>query len=278
MGYTVCIDRPGKVRLSEMDPDDHAGLDREQGESEFQQLGEELATLQELLYGAGRQSLLVVLQGMDASGKDGVLRHVLGYLNPQGLRITSFKVPTEEERTHDFLWRIHPHAPRRGMVAAFNRSHYEDVLVVRVHKLVPEPVWQSRYETINRFEELLATNDTLILKFFLHISEEEQEQRFRDREKAVEKAWKLSAEDWKKRLEWPAYQEAYQEAISRCSATHAPWHIVPANRKWFRNLAIARAMVEALRPHAGAWREELEARGRRELAAIRAYREESGKA
>jgi polyphosphate kinase 2 (PPK2 family) len=160
------------------------------------------------------------------------------------------------------------------MIAVFNRSHYEDVLVVRVHKLVPEPVWKRRYDQINAFEELLAANDTIIRKFFLHISKKEQEERLRAREEDPEKAWKLTAGDWKEREYWDDYQEAYEEALERCSTPHAPWQIVPADHKWYRNLLIARALVEALRPHARSWRADLEERGRKELEAIRALRGE----
>jgi PPK2 family polyphosphate:nucleotide phosphotransferase len=271
------LDRPHKVRLKEYDPDDQGGIQKAEGLAELDELGEELRELQALLYAAAHDSLLIVLQGPDGSGKDGTIRAVLDYVNPQGCHITSFKQPTPEEVSHDFLWRVHPHAPRRGMVSVFNRSHYEDVLVVRVHNLVPVKVWRSRYDQINAFEELLAASDTIILKFFLHISKQEQEERLRAREDDPEKAWKLSVADWKERECWEDYQAAYEEALERCSAPHAPWQIVPADHKWYRNVVVARALVKALRPHAADWRKDLEERGRQELEAIRALRGEQDK-
>jgi PPK2 family polyphosphate:nucleotide phosphotransferase len=215
---------------------------------------------------------------MDTSGKDGAIRNVLLNVNPQGCRVESFKVPTEEELAHDFLWRVHKVAPRKGMLGVFNRSHYEDVLVVRVHKLVPEQVWKARYEQINAFERLLADNGTIILKFFLHISKQEQEQRLLDREKEVDKAWKLAAGDWRERAYWDDYQKAYEDALTRCNRDYAPWYIVPANRKWFRNLAISEALVATLKEYRGEWRaalKKMSERRRAELAALRAEKDQS---
>jgi PPK2 family polyphosphate:nucleotide phosphotransferase len=276
MPYTLKIEPGKKVKLKDYDPSYDAGLDKEQGKAEFAKLNAELDALQEELYAAGKHSVLMVLQGMDTSGKDGAIRNVLLNVNPQGCRVESFKVPTEEELAHDFLWRVHQVAPRKGILGVFNRSHYEDVLVVRVHKLVPEQVWKGRYEQINNFERLLADNHTIILKFFLHISKDEQEQRLLAREQEVEKAWKLSAGDWRERTYWDDYQHAYEDALTRCSSDYAPWYIVPANRKWFRNLAISEALVTRLKEYRGEWRaalKEMSERGRAELAALRAEKD-----
>lgn len=237
-----------RVRLHDVDPDASGGLKKEEGRARFAELNAELDVMQEELYAAGTHALLLILQGMDTAGKDGAIRHVMLNLNPQGCRIESFKVPTEEELAHDFLWRVHKVVPRKGMVGVFNRSHYEDVLVVRVHSLVPEPVWRARYDQINAFERLLADTGTIIVKCFLHISKEEQEQRLLAREKDVAKAWKLSAGDWRERERWSDYLTAYEEALTRCSTDYAPWYIIPANRKWYRDLAISEALVENATP------------------------------
>lgn len=266
---------PGsKVDLAAIDPRSNGNLERAVAEAEFDALTTEIDDLQELLYGAGTHSLLVIMQGMDTSGKDGTVRKVFNKVSPLGSYVYSFKVPTEEELAHDFLWRVHRVTPRRGLIGIFNRSHYEDVLVVRVHGLVPEPVWRARYRMINDFEHLLASSNTIILKFFLHISKEEQEERLLAREKDVEKAWKLSAGDWREREHWDDYMAAYTEALERCSTADAPWHIVPADRKWFRNYAVARTVVETLRPYAQDWLAYLGKVGEQRLAELRAYRAE----
>jgi PPK2 family polyphosphate:nucleotide phosphotransferase len=205
-----------------------------------------LSSLQYRLYAEDRRSLLIVLQGRDAAGKDGTIRHVFGGLNPQGCRVTSFKVPSSKERAHDFLWRIHQATPARGEVGIFNRSHYEDVLVVRVHDLVPESVWSQRYAHINAFERQLADNGTRILKFYLHIDQQEQLDRFRARLEEPDKRWKISESDYTERRYWDAYTAAFQDALSKCSTAHAPWFAIPANRKWFRNLAISRIVADTL--------------------------------
>ena len=205
-----------------------------------------LRELQEVLWAEGKRSLLIVLQAMDAGGKDGTIKHVMRGVNPQGCQVTSFKVPTEEELGHDFLWRIHKGTPRRGFIGIFNRSHYEDVLVVRVHNLVPEEVWQQRYEQINHFEKLLADAGTTILKFFLYISKEEQKERFEARLRDPKKNWKFSSKDVEERKLWDPYMAAYEDALSRCSTPWAPWHIVPADKKWFRNLTVSQTIVQAL--------------------------------
>jgi PPK2 family polyphosphate:nucleotide phosphotransferase len=202
--------------------------------------------LQEVLYAEHKHALLIVFQAMDAGGKDSTIRHVMQGANPQGVQVTSFKAPTAEELDHDFLWRIHKHVPGRGMIGIFNRSHYEDVLVVRVNKLAPEGVWQARYDHINAFERLLADSGVTILKFFLHISKSEQKKRFQDRLDKPDKHWKFSIGDLAVREKWDEYMAAYEDALTRCNTPWAPWHIVPANKKWYRNLVVSSAIVEAL--------------------------------
>ncbi len=266
------------VRLRDIAPDANGGLTKEEGRARFAELNAELDVMQKELYAAGTHALLLILQGMDTAGKDGAIRNVMLNLNPQGCRVESFKVPTEEELAHDFLWRVHRVVPRRGMVGVFNRSHYEDVLVVRVHALVPEPVWRARYEQINAFERLLAETGTIIVKCFLHISKEEQEQRLLAREQDVTKAWKLSAGDWRERERWSDYMAAYEEALTRCSTDHAPWYIIPANRKWYRDLAISEVLVETLRPYRDDWRRALDAMSRARRAELEAFRAEQRRA
>jgi PPK2 family polyphosphate:nucleotide phosphotransferase len=263
-----------RVRLHDIDPDANGGLNKDEGRARFAELNAELDVMQEELYAAGIHALLLILQGMDTAGKDGAIRNVMLNLNPQGCRVESFKVPTEEELAHDFLWRVHRVVPRKGMVGVFNRSHYEDVLVVRVHSLVPESVWRARYDQINAFERLLADTGTIIVKCFLHISKEEQEQRLLARERDVSKAWKLSAGDWRERAFWDDYMAAYEEALTRCSTDYAPWYIIPANRKWYRDLAISEALVETLRPYRDDWRRALDAMSRARRAELEAFRAE----
>ena len=206
-----------------------------------------LNKLQYLLFSEAKHSLLIVLQAMDAGGKDGTVWHVLGTMNPAGTTVTAFKQPTTEELEHDFLWRVHPHAPARGMVAVFNRSHYEDVLVVRIHKLVPKQIWSRRYEFINDFEKMLyRENNTRILKFFLHISPEEQLERFRQRLVDPRRNWKISEDDYREREYWDAYMKAYEDVFAQTSSKHAPWYIIPANHKWFRNLAVSQIVAATL--------------------------------
>jgi len=260
------------IKLRDFDPEYDAGLKREDGEEKLKKLSAELTRLQELLYAAGQHSVLIVLQGRDTSGKDGTIKTVMGPLNSLGCQVASFKVPTAEELSHDFLWRIHRQTPGKGEITIFNRSHYEDVLVVRVHKLVPDKVWRSRYDHINDFEKLLAEANTLVLKFYLHISKQEQEQRLLEREQDATKYWKLSAGDWKEREHWNDYTRAYEDALNQCSAPHAPWFIVPANKKWFRNLAVAEAVVAALKPYEKHWMKRLEEIGLKSKAEIEAFR------
>ncbi|MCA9047193.1 MAG: polyphosphate kinase 2 family protein [Planctomycetaceae bacterium] len=221
--------------------------DRDDAEKEFRRLRDELIDLQPKLYAESQRKLLIVLQAMDAGGKDGTIRHTMKGVNPQGVQVTSFKKPTAEELAHDFLWRIYRAVPARGMIGLFNRSHYEDVLVVRVHDIVPETVWRPRYETINQFERHLTNTGTTILKFFLHISKEEQKKRFQDRLDDSSKHWKFDREDLEKRKYWDAYQAAFEDMLNHCTTEHAPWYVIPADEKWYRNLAIMRVITDTLR-------------------------------
>jgi PPK2 family polyphosphate:nucleotide phosphotransferase len=277
MGHAIKVDGTKQQILDDIDPGANGGMKKEEGQARFAELGEEMRELQELLYAAGDHSMLVVLQGRDTSGKDGTIRKVFDYVNPQGCRVESFKVPTAQELAHDFLWRCHKATPALGMITVFNRSHYEDVLVVRVHNLVPEEQWRRRYDHINNFERLLIDdNKTIILKFCLHISKEEQEERLLAREQEVTKAWKLSAGDWKEREFWDDYTAAYDEALHRCSTEDAPWYVVPANRKWFRDLAIAETIVKTLRPFRERWLAALEEQGRIAKGELQEYRAGKG--
>lgn len=229
-----------KLRLADIDPaykGKHESHD--QAAPDIAAALARMDRLQYLLYANAGPSLLIVLQALDAGGKDGVIRHLFTGMNPQGTRVVGFKQPTRAEQAHDFLWRVHQQAPARGEIAIFNRSHYEDVLVVRVHNLVPPPTWSRRYELINGFERMLAENGTRILKFYLHISADEQLQRFKQRLDDPARHWKISESDYTERALWPRYREAYEEAIERTSTKWAPWYVIPANHKWFRNLAIS---------------------------------------
>ena len=264
------IDSPRRVQLADYDPADTDGLAKADAKGELAKLEGRLQRLQELLYASAHQSVLIVLQGLDTAGKDGTVKHVLAGVNPTGCQVWSFKVPTPEELAHDFLWRVHMRTPARGELTIFNRSHYEDVLVTRVHKLISRDVWESRYEQINAFERGLVENDTIIFKFFLHISKDEQERRLLARERDPKDGWKLSVADWHEREFWHAYQEAYEDALGACGTKHAPWYIVPADKKWYRNVFIARAIVDRLEEQAPAWEKELTERGKQALEAIRA--------
>lgn len=242
--------KPGaKVKLDDWDPKDDRYYPggKEAAAQKLAELNEELEALQETLYAEQKHKVLVVLQGMDTSGKDGVIRHVFEGVNPQGVRVANFKVPTPVELAHDYLWRVHKQTPASGEMVIFNRSHYEDVLVVRVHALVPEQVWSKRYAQINAFESLLDSAGTTILKFFLHISYEEQRQRLQARLDDPTKRWKFRLGDLDERKLWSEYQEAYEDALSRTSSEAAPWYIVPSDRKWYRNLVIAEVIIEALK-------------------------------
>jgi PPK2 family polyphosphate:nucleotide phosphotransferase len=239
---------PGaKVSLSKIDPSDTGKHEtHEKALPEIQKHVERMDQLQYLLYADGNQSLLVVFQALDAAGKDGVIRHVFSGMNPQGTFVYGFKQPSKEEAAHDFLWRAHVRTPGKGEVVIFNRSHYEDVLVVRVHQLVPRSVWSKRYDLINDFETMLTQNGTKILKFFLHISPEEQLSRFKQRLDDPSRHWKISETDYSERELWPKYVEAYEEALALTSTKHAPWYIIPANHKWFRNLAVSEIIADSM--------------------------------
>lgn len=238
---------PGtRVGLGGIATDDDGGLDKAAGRALHDALNRRLEQLQEVLYADGRHRLLIVLQAMDTGGKDGVIRDVFDGANPQGVRVASFKRPAPDELAHDYLWRVHPHTPGNGQIVLFNRSHYEDVLVVRVHDLVPRSRWERRYDHIVAFERMLADEGTTIRKFFLHISRDEQARRLQSRLDDPTKRWKFAKGDLAERARWDDYQAAYQEAISRTSTESAPWYVVPADRKWFRNLVVASVLVETL--------------------------------
>jgi PPK2 family polyphosphate:nucleotide phosphotransferase len=236
-----------KIKLARYDAAaTHGYSNDKKTETKLEKTIKHLDNLQDLLYAGKQRALLIVLQGMDAAGKDGTIRHVMSGVSPQGCSVTSFKVPSAEEQAHDFLWRIHKAVPEKGMIGIFNRSQYEDLLVVRVHKLVPKAVWEARYEEINRFERNLAENSVKILKFFLHISKEEQKKRFDERLNDPDKKWKFTKADTAERKYWDDYVAAYEAVLSRCSTEYAPWFIIPADHKWFRNLAVSRIIVETL--------------------------------
>lgn len=241
------VDPGSAVDLAKVDAgfkDKHES--HKEAQSEIESYSQRLRDLQYLMYAEGKRSLLLVLQGRDAAGKDGTINHVLGAMNPQGCKVTGFKVPSHEEAAHDFLWRYHQHIPAKGEVAIFNRSHYEDVLVVRVHGLVRESVWSRRYAQINDFERMLWESGTHILKFYLHIDPAEQLRRFKQRIDDPARHWKISDGDYAERPFWDAYTAAFQDALGKCSTEHAPWFIIPSNHKWFRNLAISRIVAETL--------------------------------
>lgn len=240
--------KPGQTfKLKGIDPDFHGHLSEADGTKELDRAKAKLTDMQRLFYGDRSHSLLIVLQGIDGAGKDGTCWHVISAMDPQGVKVTGFKQPTPEERGHDFLWRVHPHAPARGEVAVFNRSHYEDVLVVRVHKLATKPVWRARYEFINQWEKLLHDeNNTTILKFFLYISKDEQLARFKERLEDPGRQWKISESDYSERDYWDDYIEAFDDALGNCSKEHAPWYVIPANHKWFRNLAVSKIIADSM--------------------------------
>jgi PPK2 family polyphosphate:nucleotide phosphotransferase len=239
--------RPGSgIKLSRFDPANTHGIQKDVATERLAKNLERLSVLQYLLYAESRRSLLVVLQGIDAGGKDGTIRHVMSGLNPQGVNVTSFKVPEGAEKRHDYLWRVHQAVPEWGQIGIFNRSHYEDVLVVRVHDLVPKAVWSKRYQQINDFERMLTDNGVVILKFLLYISKDQQAARFRQRLSDKTRNWKFSPADLKEREYWDQYIEAYEDAIRQCGTKWAPWYVIPANKKWFRDLAVSQVIVDTL--------------------------------
>jgi PPK2 family polyphosphate:nucleotide phosphotransferase len=244
-----CVVRSERqVALSEIDADfTGKHKDKAAAAGEMKRDDRRLGDLQYLLYAEHQRSLLVVLQGMDASGKDGTIRHVFGALDPQGARVHAFKEPSREEADHDFLWRAHVHAPGKGEIVIFNRSHYEDVLIVRVHDLVPEAVWSKRFELINEFERNLTLAGTTILKFHLHITEEDQGKRFEKRLKDSKRQWKISQADYAERAYFKQYIPAYEDVLNKTSTAYAPWFVIPSRRKWFRNLAVSKIVIETLK-------------------------------
>jgi PPK2 family polyphosphate:nucleotide phosphotransferase len=246
--YPLYRVQPGKpIVLADFDPNDCEDYKKKKHvEEELQKQCDRLGKLQERLYAENKRSLLIVLQAMDTGGKDGTIKHVFSGINPQGCRVWSFKKPSDEEASHDFLWRYHQRAPLRGMINIFNRSHYEDVLVVRVKQLVPESVWRERYHVINNFEQMLTLSNVTVVKFFLHISKDEQKRRLQSRLNNPDKLWKFSSNDIKEREFWDDYQAAFEDAINNCSTSYAPWYVVPANNKWYRNLVIARTIADTL--------------------------------
>ena len=244
---TIKVRSGDKIRLSKIDPNDTGKMIKEEACARLVELREKIDLLQERLYAEHERSLLILFQALDTGGKDGAVKSLCFGLNPAGLEIANFKAPTQAELDHDFLWRAHKVTPSKGMIGIWNRSHYEDVLVVRVHKLVPKKVWKARYDQINAFEKILCENGTTIVKVVLHISKDEQKKRLQARITDPQKRWKLSAADLKERALWDDYQEAYEDAINRCATDDAPWYIIPANHKWARDLAIAEIVLRVLK-------------------------------
>jgi PPK2 family polyphosphate:nucleotide phosphotransferase len=247
MNYSkTLLVKPGaKINLNNINPD-FAGISKDKAREITQRNISKLSELQELLYAEHKRSLLICLQAIDGGGKDSTIRHVFGAFNPQGCKVSAFKQPAGVERDHDFLWRAHCNVPAKGDVAIFNRSHYEEVLIARVHNLVPKAVWSKRYEQINAMEKILAENGTHILKFFLHISKDEQLKRFRERLEDPTKRWKISSSDYTEREQWDEYMKAFEDMLSKCSMRYAPWFVIPANHKWFRDLAISQIVAAYL--------------------------------
>jgi PPK2 family polyphosphate:nucleotide phosphotransferase len=270
--HAFAIDGDKKLRLRRFDPRDTGGIEKDEGLGRLQKLGEEFAELGNLLAFAGQNALLVVLQGRDASGKDGTIRKILEFSNMQTAHVQPFKAPNEVERQHDFLWRVHGVVPPRGHITLFNRSHYEDVLAARVHRLVPDETWQARFGHINQFERLLGDNGTMVLKFYLHVSPEEQYQRLVEREKEPLSAWKLNPGDWRDLPLREEFDQAYQDVFDKCSSPELPWYLVPADRKWFRNLAVMERIVLTLRPHRKRWLAALAKVRKQALPQVRALR------
>jgi PPK2 family polyphosphate:nucleotide phosphotransferase len=236
-----------KAALSDIDPDETEHYRKKKDVAkELKKQRRRIQDLQERLYAENERGLLIVLQAMDTGGKDGTIKHVFGGINPQGCRVSSFKAPSAEEANHDFLWRYHKSVPAKGRIGIFNRSHYEDVLIVRVKNLVPEDIWRRRYDQINAFEHNLSLGGITVLKFFLHISKDEQKKRLQRRLDNPDKRWKFSSADVMERAFWDAYQQAFEDALNNCSTEHAPWYIVPANKKWYRNLVVARTIADTL--------------------------------
>ena len=239
--------RPGtRVQLGKVDPASTHGFTKEASADELTRGLDRLRSLQERIWAEHRHKVLVILQGIDAAGKGGTIEHVMAAMNPAGTLVTSFKVPSTIELDHDYLWRVHARAPGKGEIAVFDRSHYEDVLIVRVHDIVPKEVWSRRYDQINDFERLLTEEGTTIVKFFLYIDRDEQRERFQARLDDPDKRWKFRLGDLEERKRWDEYIEAFEDALERCSTDHAPWYVIPANKKWFRNIAVANILADTL--------------------------------
>jgi PPK2 family polyphosphate:nucleotide phosphotransferase len=246
LAHQLLVPAGGRFKLSEIDPSETHGVEKDHALETLAKNRERLAALQFLLYAEAKRSLLVVLQGIDAAGKDGTISHVLSGMNPQGVTVTAFKQPDGAEKRHDYLWRVHNAVPEYGRIGIFNRSHYEDVLIARVHNLVPQSVWSKRYRQINDFERMLTENGVHIVKFLLYISKEEQAKRFRARIDDKTKNWKFSEADLHERQYWDQYIEAFNDAVRKCNAPSAPWYAIPANKKWFRNFAVAGILIHVL--------------------------------
>jgi len=246
MDQPLVIPAGRDVRLADFDPDFHEGLDRDEAEAETRRHCEKLDELAYRLFAEAKRAVVVVLQGIDTSGKDGTIRMLASGISPQCLDVKSFKAPSALELSHDFLWRVHAAIPAHGRIGIFNRSHYEDVVVVRVRKLVPKEVWHGRYDQINAFEKLLHDGGVTFVKCFLHISKKEQRERLEERLRDPKKQWKLGPDDLEDRKRWNDFQLAYDDAVTKCNTEHAPWHIVPADKKWYRNLVVARIVRQAL--------------------------------
>ncbi len=248
-GKKYCVKKSTKIDLGRWDPNDKSilGIDKDQEKELSLKLHQELCDLQAMLYAENKHKVLIVLQAMDTAGKDGVIQHAFKGVNPQGVKVASFKAPSQEELSHDFLWRVHQKVPAAGGIVIFNRSHYEDVLITRVHKMIPRKGWERRFGEIREFEQMLAEEGTLILKFFLHISKKEQKERLEERLKDPDKNWKFSSGDLAERKLWPDYMKAYEDAIGKTGASWAPWYIIPSNRKWYRNLVVLAIIVSHLR-------------------------------
>jgi PPK2 family polyphosphate:nucleotide phosphotransferase len=265
---------PGReIRLADMDPADTLGVDREEAEKHMEEDLRRLTQLQELLYVAGANAVLVILQGTDTSGKDGTIRHVFQGVSPLGCSVAGFGVPSEEELAHDFLWRIHKQCPRKGMLTIFNRSHYESVLVELVHGIVDEKRVRERYEEINAFERMLAREGTIILKFFLNISKGEQEERLNERIKEPDKNWKVNPGDWEDRERWDEFRKAYESMLNHTSTEWAPWAVVPSDRKWFRNYLVAHRLSDVMAEHEEIWHKALRERGDTQKTALKRWRD-----
>lgn len=244
------VKHDAKIQLSQFDPDDKSwapSAQRHLCERKLDKLRDEIQALQKVLYAQGKHRILIILQAMDTGGKDGCVKHVFSRVDPQGIHVQAFKKPTEDDLAHDFLWRVHPHVPGNGQIVIFNRSHYEDILAVRVKKLRPDEVWKKRYRHIIDFEKMLFDEGTTILKFFLNISLEEQKERLESRLRQPEKHWKMNPDDLQDRARWGEFMAAYDELLSKTSTAYAPWYVIPGNRKWYRNVVVAQLVVDRLR-------------------------------